>query len=193
MLFLQCMREIRIHHLRLLLVISQLGCMMLFPIWMYTDVWQIITHLHKVHMFIHEYARILYMVLAGTVCGTIHTVPYMIAAGIYCIHTVPYIIAAGTILRGCVWIYNRISLSLSLSGSASWLVAVCSPTCRNSCIRTEHCSIHSHLNPLPSQLLCSKCHETNHSDQHVTPDAAESSDTLKRVWNVAGRGWCGTI
>ena len=46
----QCMREIHIHHLRLLLVISQLGCMFLFPVWMYTDVWQIITHLHQVYI-----------------------------------------------------------------------------------------------------------------------------------------------
>ena len=44
----QCMRELRIHHLRLLLILSQLSCMFLFPLWMYTDVWQIITHLHKV-------------------------------------------------------------------------------------------------------------------------------------------------
>ena len=47
-LYLQCMREIKIHHLRLLLLISQLCCLFLFPIWMYTDVWQIITNLHKV-------------------------------------------------------------------------------------------------------------------------------------------------
>jgi solute carrier family 35 protein E1 len=44
----KCMREIRVHHLRLLLVISQLSFLFLFPIWMYTDVWQIIANLHKV-------------------------------------------------------------------------------------------------------------------------------------------------
>ena len=48
------MQEIRIHHLRLLLVLSQLACMFLFPMWMYTDVWQIITQLHRVRQHIQE-------------------------------------------------------------------------------------------------------------------------------------------
>lgn len=44
----KCMRDTHIHHLRLLLVLSQLCCVFLFPVWMYTDVWDIITTLHKV-------------------------------------------------------------------------------------------------------------------------------------------------
>lgn len=44
----KCMKEVHIHHLRLLLLLSQLCCLFLFPIWMYTDVWDIITQLHKV-------------------------------------------------------------------------------------------------------------------------------------------------
>ena len=46
------MREVHIHHLRLLLTISQLASMMLFPVWMYTDVWQIITLLHRVRTIV---------------------------------------------------------------------------------------------------------------------------------------------
>ncbi len=30
--------------------LSQLACVLLFPIWMYTDVWTIITTLHKVRI-----------------------------------------------------------------------------------------------------------------------------------------------
>ena len=44
----QCMKEVHIHHLRLLLLLSQLSCIFLFPFWMYTDVWELITQLHKV-------------------------------------------------------------------------------------------------------------------------------------------------
>lgn len=44
----QCMKDIHIHHLRLLLVLSQLACVMLLPIWLYTDLWDILTNLHKV-------------------------------------------------------------------------------------------------------------------------------------------------
>lgn len=41
-------REVRIHHLRLLLVLTQISVLLLFPIWMYTDVWNIIINIHKV-------------------------------------------------------------------------------------------------------------------------------------------------
>ena len=47
---LQCLRDVRIHHLRLLLVLCQIATVLLFPIWMYTDVWYIITQLHKVRL-----------------------------------------------------------------------------------------------------------------------------------------------
>ena len=59
----QCMRDTHIHHLRLLLVLSQLCCVLLFPVWMYTDVWEIITNLHKVgphtrtHTHTHTHTR----------------------------------------------------------------------------------------------------------------------------------------
>ena len=44
----QCMREAHIHHQRLLHAISQSACFFLFPFWMYIDVWDIISQLHKV-------------------------------------------------------------------------------------------------------------------------------------------------
>ena len=44
----QCLRDVHIHHLRLLLVLGQIASVLLFPVWMYTDVWDIITQLHKV-------------------------------------------------------------------------------------------------------------------------------------------------
>jgi len=47
----KCMKEVHIHHLRLLLLLSQLSCILLFPFWMYTDVWELITQLHKVRLW----------------------------------------------------------------------------------------------------------------------------------------------
>ncbi len=42
------MKDIHIHHLRLLYALSQLACMLLLPIWLLTDVWDIVANLHKV-------------------------------------------------------------------------------------------------------------------------------------------------
>ena len=42
------MKDIHIHHLRLLFTLSQLVTMILFPIWLLTDAWDIVTNLHKV-------------------------------------------------------------------------------------------------------------------------------------------------
>ena len=42
------MKELHYHHLRLLLVISQIAGIVLFPIWMFTDAWELCSHFNNV-------------------------------------------------------------------------------------------------------------------------------------------------
>jgi len=39
----QALKELHIHHLRLLLVICQVAGIVLFPIWMFTDAWELVS------------------------------------------------------------------------------------------------------------------------------------------------------
>ena len=43
------MREVQINHLRLLLLLTQLATIFLFPSWMYFDVWSIVNNVYKVN------------------------------------------------------------------------------------------------------------------------------------------------
>ena len=42
------MKELHYHHLRLLLVISQIAGIVLFPIWMFTDAWELCSRSNNV-------------------------------------------------------------------------------------------------------------------------------------------------
>lgn len=119
----KCMRELRIHHLRLLLVLSQLSCMFLFPLWMYTDVWQIITHIHKVQ---HLGWLLVALPLAGvfafaqnfvafTVISIISPVSYSVA------NVTKRIVVISTsllMLRNPVTLYNVCGMLLAVAGVA---------------------------------------------------------------------------
>ena len=65
----QCLRDVRIHHLRLLLVLCQIATVVLFPVWMYTDVWYIITQLHKVGYLEQMLGMYLYPIIVGNIQG----------------------------------------------------------------------------------------------------------------------------
>ena len=45
----QALKELHIHHLRLLLVICQVSGIVLFPIWMFTDAWELVSAPHNVN------------------------------------------------------------------------------------------------------------------------------------------------
>lgn len=44
----KCMKDVQIHHLRLLLLLSQISCFVLLPIWLYTDAWTISLKAHEI-------------------------------------------------------------------------------------------------------------------------------------------------
>jgi solute carrier family 35 protein E1 len=117
----KCMRETRIHHLRLLLVISQFCCLFLFPVWMYTDVWQIITNLHKVQHLawlllglpLSGFLAFAQNMVAFTVISIISPVSYSVA------NVTKRIVVISTsllMLQNPVTFYNVCGMSIAMSG-----------------------------------------------------------------------------
>jgi solute carrier family 35 protein E1 len=64
------MREVHMHHLRLLLTLNQLATLFIFPVWMYTDAWSIISNAHKIKD-IHWLALVLPV---SGLCGFVQSV-----------------------------------------------------------------------------------------------------------------------
>ena len=146
------MQEIRIHHLRLLLVLSQLACMFLFPMWMYTDVWQIITQLHRVRQHIQE-----------------------------TVHKLSLLLSPSPPLSPSVSFFPSLSL-LPSSGTTLRLAAVSSSSGWCSGFWAELCSLQYHLDSVSSQLLSGQCYQANCCHINLSPVATESCDHVQCVW-----------
>ncbi|KAL5486649.1 hypothetical protein EMCRGX_G019157 [Ephydatia muelleri] len=106
----KCMREAHIHHQRLLLVLSQAACFFLFPFWMYMDVWDLTSQLHKVQ-------HLGWLFLAVPVSGCLNFAQNIVAfTMISAVSPNPVtlynVLGMGVAISG-VLIYNKIKYSAS--------------------------------------------------------------------------------
>ena len=147
------MHETHIHHLRLLLVISQLACMFLFPLWMYTDVWQIITQLHKVK-------GVDYVQLACLVIFSCSSKIIVIPLSLSLPPSLSLPLSPSLSLPPSLSFF----LTLVLPGATLGLVVASSTNSWSTGIWAELCSVQYHLYRVSSQLLCSQCHQANRRD-----------------------------
>lgn len=119
----KAMKELHYHHLRLLLVISQIAGIVLFPIWMFTDAWELCSgsknYLEHLWLFLMLPLNGLFNfgqnIAAFTVLSNVSPVSYSVAT---VTKRVVIIVTSLLLLRNPVTIYNILGMFIAIVGIA---------------------------------------------------------------------------
>lgn len=119
----KAMKELHYHHLRLLLVISQIAGIVLFPIWMFTDAWELCSssnnYLEHLWLFLMLPLNGLFNfgqnIAAFTVLSNVSPVSYSVAT---VTKRVVIIVTSLLLLRNPVTSYNMLGMFIAIAGIA---------------------------------------------------------------------------